>query len=138
MAYKFKCKVCGEYIVTKFIDIGDRAKCKSCEGFTKVPKKAEVVPDSEVPVPEEATLFTETHESEGMQATTMGSLTVFKGDNLIAVYGRPNPQKPIEDKSFYEFVDGLITKGYTLLNTSFSMGRGNMATLIKPVRNNKE
>jgi hypothetical protein len=135
MAYKFRCKVCGEEITTKFLTIGEPAKCNSCEGLTKVPKKAEVIPDSEVKYEATShdTAMTESVNS-GMQAVSMGTLTIFKGDSLIVVLGQINPRKPTDDLPFYEFVDGLITKGYTLLGTSFSLSRGNTATLVKPAR----
>jgi len=40
MALKFKCGNCGEYIITKFLKVGEVAKCHNCGAETKVPEDA--------------------------------------------------------------------------------------------------
>jgi len=40
MVLKFKCKGCREYIITKFLKIGEVAKCRNCGAETKVPETA--------------------------------------------------------------------------------------------------
>jgi hypothetical protein len=136
MAFKFSCKNCGQEITTKFLQVGEKADCKNCYTKTKVPKTAEVIPDSEMvhDEPENFDDVVTTEANSGMKAIVMGALTVFKGDNLIVVRGRPDLTKPEDDVFFYKFVDELMTKGYRLLDTSFNLQRGMTATLVKPVK----
>lgn len=135
MGYRFNCKVCGEEITTKFLKIGEPAKCKGCDALTKVPKKAKVIDDSEVtyetPLPD---VLETGDDVSGMEVVVAGSLTVFKGDNLIVVRGQSDLTKPKDDVMFYKFIDGLMSKGYKLLNTTFNLTHGISATLVKPMR----
>ena len=40
MALKFKCVECGEYIITRFLKVGEVAKCQNCGAETTVPEDA--------------------------------------------------------------------------------------------------
>jgi|GEM_PF-1876292 len=40
MALKFKCRECGEYIITKFLKVGETAKCRNCGIENVVPENA--------------------------------------------------------------------------------------------------
>ena len=40
MALKFKCPDCGEYIITKFLKVGEVAKCRNCGAENVVPENA--------------------------------------------------------------------------------------------------
>ncbi len=40
MALKFKCRECGEYIITKFLKAGEVAKCRNCGAENVVPENA--------------------------------------------------------------------------------------------------
>ncbi len=40
MALTFKCDKCGAEIITKFLKLGEEAKCRSCGAMVKVPAKA--------------------------------------------------------------------------------------------------
>ena len=40
MALKFKCDKCGAEIITKYLKLGEEAKCRSCGAMVKVPVTA--------------------------------------------------------------------------------------------------
>lgn len=40
MALKFKCRQCGEYIITKFLKVGEVAKCQNCGAENMIPGNA--------------------------------------------------------------------------------------------------
>jgi predicted RNA-binding Zn-ribbon protein involved in translation (DUF1610 family) len=40
MALKFKCRECGEHIITKFLKVGEVAKCRNCGAENVVPENA--------------------------------------------------------------------------------------------------
>ncbi len=49
MALKFKCKQCGEYIVTRFLKVGEAAKCRNCGAETTVPEDAQQTDEAPTP-----------------------------------------------------------------------------------------
>jgi hypothetical protein len=52
LALKFKCKQCGAYIVTRFLKVGEVAKCRNCGAETTIPEHAEQT--DEAPTPQQA------------------------------------------------------------------------------------
>lgn len=47
MALKFKCNHCDTEIISKFLKVGEEAKCKFCDTSTLIPDNAEEVDDNE-------------------------------------------------------------------------------------------
>lgn len=45
MAFKFPCNTCGEYIIVRFLKLGEAAQCRNCGANTQVPESAEHVND---------------------------------------------------------------------------------------------
>ncbi len=48
MALKFKCNHCDTEIISKFLKVGEEAKCKSCGKVTTIPEGAEGVSESQL------------------------------------------------------------------------------------------
>ena len=49
MALKFNCENCSYRIYSKFLKIGEEAKCNNCGGVTTIPENAETISDSDIP-----------------------------------------------------------------------------------------
>lgn len=49
MALKFKCEKCGEYIIVKYLRVGEIAKCPHCGAMTTVPEGATEIETDEEP-----------------------------------------------------------------------------------------
>ena len=45
MALIFRCKTCGDYIVVRFLKVGEAAECKNCGASNTVPEAAESIDD---------------------------------------------------------------------------------------------
>ena len=45
MAFKFRCKNCGEDIAVRFLKVGEIAECKNCGASNSVPESAEEISD---------------------------------------------------------------------------------------------
>ena len=45
MAFKFRCKNCGEDIAVRFLKVGEIAECKNCGVSNSVPESAEEISD---------------------------------------------------------------------------------------------
>ncbi len=45
MAFKFRCKNCGEDIAVRFLKVGEIAECKNCGASNSVPDSAEEISD---------------------------------------------------------------------------------------------
>ena len=75
MALKFKCKQCGEYIIARFLKIGEVAKCRNCGAETTVPEDA--VPTDEAPAPQQPHVTTPTSEIVPTYLTEAILATIF-------------------------------------------------------------
>tara|TARA_B100000959_G_C14626777_1_gene478538 strand:- start:87 stop:590 length:504 start_codon:yes stop_codon:yes gene_type:complete len=49
MALKFNCENCSSIIYSKFLKIGEGAKCKNCGSVTTIPENAEIISESDIP-----------------------------------------------------------------------------------------
>ena len=48
MALKFNCQHCNELIISKFLKVGEIAKCKKCGEKNTIPENAEGISDAEI------------------------------------------------------------------------------------------
>jgi len=48
MALKFKCNHCNTEIISKFLKVGEEAKCNSCGNVTTIPEDAEGISESQL------------------------------------------------------------------------------------------
>ena len=48
MAFKFRCKNCGEDIAVRFLKVGEIAECKNCGVSNSVPESAEEISDAAI------------------------------------------------------------------------------------------
>ena len=48
MALQFNCQHCNELIISKFLKVGEIAKCKKCGGKNTIPENAEGISDAEI------------------------------------------------------------------------------------------
>ena len=77
MALKFSCNACKAEIVTKYLRVGELAKCKSCGADNQVPESAAVIDDSVV-----------TTSMKGMEAAPQVHLAEQGTERTLSCEGR--------------------------------------------------
>ncbi|HUU88486.1 MAG TPA: hypothetical protein VMX17_12145 [Candidatus Glassbacteria bacterium] len=94
MAYKFKCKNCGNGIVSKYWYIGDTVQCKVCWVMNTIPKNAEKIgEDSSFSLKNIVNLDNAEQEVTSIQHSCIGPwhFLILLGE-LFRIYGRNFPK----------------------------------------------